>query len=413
MSGAKRASEVLAIIPARGGSKSIPHKNIQSFLGYPLIAFSIAAAKQAALVTRVIVSTDDEEIARVAREFGAETPFMRPPELAQDATTDFPVFEHALNWLKEYEGYEPDYVVQLRPTSPLRPKGLVDEAINVISEHPHADSVRGLVLSGQNPHKMWRINPDGSMKNLLDVKGVKEPYNAPRQSLPPIYWQTGHIDVIRRETILKKGSMSGERVWPVYIDAAYTIDIDTYSDLDRAEAMMAEGQLDVVWPGKAGRPFPEKVSLLLLDFDGVMTDDRVWVDENGKEQVAANRRDGMGISMLKQAGVDVRVLSTETNPVVAARCQKLGIPVQQGLKDKAAVLKKLLSDNKVDAAEVVFAGNDVNDLDCFPLVAFAAVPQDAHPAVWREADLRLKNRGGHGAVRELCDQILQSRAKER
>lgn len=408
-----KQAQVLAIIPARGGSKSIPHKNIQSFLGYPLIAFSIAAAKQAALVTRVIVSTDDEEIAEVAREFGAETPFVRPSELAQDATTDFPVFEHALNWLKENEGYTSDLVVQLRPTSPLRPKGLIDEAINVINEHPTADSVRGLVPAGQNPHKMWRISKDGSMKNLLDVDGVNEPYNAPRQLLPPVYWQTGHIDVIRSETILEQGSMSGERVWPVYIDAAYTVDIDTFSDLDQAERYMAEVELDVVWPGQPKRTFPDKVSLLLLDFDGVLTDDRVWVDETGKETVAANRGDGMGIALLKKAGVEVQVLSTETNPVVAARCKKLGIPVRQGLKDKAAVLKEVLNETGADPAETIFVGNDVNDLDCFPLVGFAAVPQDAHRTVSREADLQLKHRGGHGAVREVCDLILKSRAKER
>jgi N-acylneuraminate cytidylyltransferase len=408
-----KTAEVLAIIPARGGSKSIPHKNIQPFLGYPLIAFSIAAAQQAALVTRVIVSTDDEEIAEVAREFGAETPFVRPAEFAQDASTDFPVFSHALNWLKENEKYEAKQVVQLRPTSPLRPKGLIDEAINVINEHPSADSVRGLVPAGQNPHKMWRINEDGSMKNLLDVEGVREPYNAPRQSLPGIYWQTGHIDVIRTETILKKESMSGERVWPVYIDAAYSIDIDTFGDLDQAERYMSEVDLDVIWPGKAKRAFPKKVSLLLLDFDGVMTDDRVWVDETGREMVAANRGDGMGISLIKQAGVKVAVLSTETNPVVAARCKKLGIPVHQGLKDKAAVVKQVLKESNVDAAETIFVGNDVNDIDSFPLVGFAAVPKDAHRNARREADLQLKQFGGQGAVREVCDLILKLGAKER
>ncbi len=111
--------EVLAVIPARGGSKGIPRKNIRQFAGYPLIAYSIAAGLQAEMVTRVIVSTDDEEIAQVSRQFGAEVPFFRPTELAQDNTTDLPVFQHALRWLKEHEGYEPDVVVQLRPTSPF------------------------------------------------------------------------------------------------------------------------------------------------------------------------------------------------------------------------------------------------------------------------------------------------------
>src|SRR5512140_1055395 len=132
-------TEVLAIIPARGGSKGIPRKNIRDFAGYPLIAYSIAAGLQAKSVTRVIVSTDDQEIAAVARQCGAETPFLRPAEFAQDTSTDLPLFQHALAWLAEHEGYHPDVVVQLRPTSPIRPPTLVDEAVRLLLDHPEAD----------------------------------------------------------------------------------------------------------------------------------------------------------------------------------------------------------------------------------------------------------------------------------
>jgi len=152
--------EVLALIPARGGSKGIPRKNIRDFAGAPLIAYSIAAGLQARHVTRVIVSTDDEEIAAVARQWGAETPFLRPAEFAQDDTTDLPVFQQALAWLAEHENYHPDFVVQLRPTSPVRPVGLIDEAIDLMLTNPQADCVRGVVPSGQNPFKMWQIEPD-------------------------------------------------------------------------------------------------------------------------------------------------------------------------------------------------------------------------------------------------------------
>ena len=163
-------TDILALIPARGGSKGIPRKNIRLFAGYPLIAWSIAAAKQSALVTRIIVSTDDEEIAAVAREWGAETPFLRPSEFAQDKTTDLPVFEHALKWLEEVEGYRPDVVVQLRPTSPIRPQTMVDNAIRILLEHDDADCVRGVVPAGQNPFKMWRFNGEGKPLNpLLEV----------------------------------------------------------------------------------------------------------------------------------------------------------------------------------------------------------------------------------------------------
>jgi N-acylneuraminate cytidylyltransferase len=405
--------EVLAIIPARGGSKGIPGKNIRAFAGYPLIAYSIAAATQSKYVTRVIVSTDDENIAAVARHFGAETPFLRPAEHAQDLSTDFPVFEHALTWLKENEKYQADIVIQLRPTSPIRPPDCVDDAIEILLQYPQADSVRGVVPSGQNPHKMWKIDEKtGVMKNLLDVPGIKEPYNAPRQELPPVYWQTGHIDAIRSETILKKKSMSGDMIMPLMLDPRYTVDIDNLYDWQRYEYLYYEGGLVMVTPGPQKRPFPETVKMLVLDFDGILTDNRVWVDKNGHEMVAANRSDSMGIRFLKSKGVEVFVLSTETDGVVAARCKKMNVPVMQGVEEKAGVLRAVLKEKGIDPAQVIYAGNDVNDLPCFPIVGYAVTVPDGMPSVLQAADYILKEKGGHGAVRELCDLILHRLEKE-
>lgn len=406
------APQVLAVVPARGGSKSIPYKNIQLFAGHPLLAYSVAAALQAESVTRVIVSTEDERVAEVARQAGAEVPFLRPAEFAQDNSLDLPAFQHALGWLADNEGYTPEVVVQLRPTSPIRPPGLVDEAVKILLDHAGADSVRGVVPSGQNPHKMWRIRSDGSLQPLLKVKGVAEPYNAPRQQLPATYWQTGHVDAIRAATILEKGSMSGDAIWPLLIDPSYMVDIDTHRDWQRAEWLVASGGLDMVWPGAAPRPFPADVRLMVLDFDGVLTDDRVWVDQDGHEQVAANRSDGLGILLLKEAGVEVLVISKERNPVVAARCNKLGIAYQQGVDDKAPALKAAIEERKLKPAQVVFVGNDVNDLPCFPVAGCAAAVADAHSSVLQAADIRLSRPGGHGAVRELCDLILALHASK-
>jgi YrbI family 3-deoxy-D-manno-octulosonate 8-phosphate phosphatase len=399
--------EVLALIPARGGSKSIPRKNIRLFAGHPLVAYSIAAGLQASRVTRTIVSTDDEEIAEVARKYGAETPFLRPAEFAQDNTTDLPVFQHALGWLQEHEGYQPDIVVQLRPTSPIRPTDCVDAAVQLLLDHSEADSVRGIVPSGQNPFKMWRVDEQGRMAPLLSVPGIAEPYNAPRQALPQTYWQTGHIDAIRVSTIYQKHSLSGDIIYSLMIDPRYTVDIDTLRDWQRAEWLVAQGDLDMVLPGPAKRPLPDKVELVVFDFDGVMTDDRVWVDQEGHEMVAANRRDGLGIAMLLKASIPAVVISTEPNPVVATRCRKLGLPVMQGIGDKAAALRQLLAERQVQPEHVVYLGNDVNDLPCFPLVGCAVVTADANPEVGRQADLVLSHKGGYGAVRELCERLIK------
>ncbi len=406
---------ILAIIPARGGSKSIPRKNIKILAGFPLIAFSIAAGKQAKLVNRVIVSTDDEEIAAVARQYGAETPFMRPAEYAQDQTTDLPVFIHALGWLAEHEQYQPDIVVQLRPTSPVRPPDCVDQAVQLLLDHPEADSVRGLVPSGQNPYKMWKIDSAGRMQPLLKVEGLAEPYNSPRQALPPTFWQTGHIDAIRVATIASKQSLSGEVILPLMIDPRCTIDIDTLRDWERAEALVNQREIPMVRPipleaeQHVQRQLPEHVELVVFDFDGVMTDDRVWVDQDGREMVAASRSDGMGVGMLLTAGIPALVLSTEANPVVAARCKKLRLPVVQGLVEKSQTLLGIIKERGVNPANVIYLGNDINDLSCFPLVGFAVAVADAYPAVRARADLILCHSGGFGAVRELCDLILGSR----
>lgn len=399
--------DVLAIIPARGGSKGIPRKNIREFAGYPLIAYSIAAGLKAESVTRVILSTDDEEIAAVGRAWGAEVPFLRPAEFAQDNTLDLPVFEHALRWLDENEGYRPDVVLQLRPTSPVRPPSMVDDAVRLLLEHPEADSVRGIVPAGQNPHKMWKVDPQtGYLRNLLDVPGIAEPYNAPRQALPAVYWQTGHIDAIRPRAILEQGSMSGRVILPLMIDPRYTVDIDNLWDWARYEWMVWHGGLEMVTPGRSRRPYPEDVRLVVFDFDGVITDNRVWVDAAGTEMVASNRSDSHGISLLRAAGMPMLVISREVNPVVTARCEKIKIPVMQGILDKASALRQAAQERGVDLSNVIYVGNDIIDLPCFELAGWAVAVADSHPEVLRAADFILSQRGGHGAVRELCDLVL-------
>jgi YrbI family 3-deoxy-D-manno-octulosonate 8-phosphate phosphatase len=399
--------EVLALIPARGGSKGIPRKNIRPLAGFPLIAYSIAAGLKAKTVTRIIVSTDDEEIAEVARSFGAETPFMRPAELAGDLTLDLPVFQHAVTWLAEHENYRPEAIVHLRPTTPIRPPGLVDSAVRVLLRHPEADSVRGLSPAHQNPFKMWLLDgEDKPIRPLITVPGIDESYNAPRQILPSAYAH-GLIDAMRPDTVLKLNSMSGQTILPVLYAPEYDFDLDTPDDWRRVEERLMRGAPTMVWPGPVHRPIPEKIQLLILDFDGVLTDNRVWVDQDGREMVAANRSDSLGINHLRQAGVETVVISMETNPVVAARCRKMNISWIQGENDKATSLNNLLLARHVDASEVVYLGNDVNDLPCFPLVGWAVAVVDAAPEVARRADFVLAQPGGHGAVRELCDLIME------
>jgi len=232
--------EILAIIPARGGSKGLPNKNILPLLDHPLIAYSIKAAIDSQLITRTIVSTDSDIIAQTALKYNAEVPFMRPAEFAQDMSTDFEVYYHALNWLKNNENYVPDYVVQLRPTSPIRSTQIIDACIQKLI-NSDADSLRIVTPSPITPYKMWFIeNEEKPMIPLLSLPEIDEPYNQPRQKLPQTYWQIGFLDVIRTSTILDERSMSGRNILPYIVGNELAIDIDDMNSFVKAAEVLSK-----------------------------------------------------------------------------------------------------------------------------------------------------------------------------
>lgn len=230
--------EILAIIPARGGSKGLPGKNLKLMAGHPLIAYSIKAALTSPSITRVIVSTDCEKIAEIARFYGAEVPFMRPLQFADDLSTDLDVFTHALDWLKINENYKPDLVIQFRPTSPVRFVHDIEICIHKM-QSSKADSLRIITPTFHTPFKMWVLDEASSqMQPLLQQDVIPESYNQPRQNLPEIYWQIGTLDVIRTDVITIQKSMSGSTILPYIIEQQFAIDIDDLESFHRAEEMI-------------------------------------------------------------------------------------------------------------------------------------------------------------------------------
>ncbi|SFG19848.1 N-acylneuraminate cytidylyltransferase [Novosphingobium sp. CF614] len=230
---------VCALVLARSGSKGLPGKNIRSLGGHPLIAWSIAAARASGAVDCVVCSTDCEQIAAIARSYGAETPFLRPAELASDNATDLDVFEHALSWLDDH-GKSPDLIVQLRPTTPFRDPAWIDAAVERMRADLAITCVRSVTSAEPTPYKMWSLSHDGArLSPLLTVEGMSEPYNMPRQKLPLAYWHTGQLDVIRSDTI-RAGSMTGTQIAPLHVDRDLAIDIDTLRDFQLAELAFDE-----------------------------------------------------------------------------------------------------------------------------------------------------------------------------
>lgn len=230
---------ILAVIPARSGSKSVKNKNIRLIDGKPMLAYSIEHALKSRLINRVILSTDSDKYAEIGRQFGAEVPFIRPAEFATDTSLDIDVFRHALLWLKENENYEADIVVQLRPTYPKRRVEDIDAMIELLMNDTDADSVRSVAGATEIPYKMWlgtdKKEADGAFTGELKpiMTDIPECYNMPRQELPFVYYQNACIDVMRADTVLKKNSMTGDKILGYYMRE--NLDIDTETELQRAE----------------------------------------------------------------------------------------------------------------------------------------------------------------------------------
>ena len=236
---------ILALIPARGGSQGVSKKNIRLLAGKPLIAHSIIIARASRYIDRVVVSTDSEEIADVARHYGAEVPFVRPSELAESFTPDAPVLAHCLKWLREHEQYEPHLIVHLRPTGPLRTKEEIDRAIELLADDPDADSIRSVEEPPKSPFKMW-VRDGVYLKPFVVMEGVKDAHTAPRQTLPHVFQTTADIGICRTRVVLDYGSVIGHRVLP-YVLERPTIDIDTLFDFELAEFLLRRRD-PISWP---------------------------------------------------------------------------------------------------------------------------------------------------------------------
>lgn len=247
--------KILAIIPARSGSKSVKNKNIRLIDGKPMMAYSIEHAKASKYINRIIVTTDSEEYAAIAREYGAETPFIRPAELAQDSSLDVDVFEHAIRYLEEKENYVPDVIVHLRPTDPVRNPEDIDKMIEMMLEDDTVDAVRSVSPTDAVPHKMWYVGED----DLLDpiMKDIPEAYNMARQDLPRVYLQNGNTDVLRPENVTKYHSMTGKKIKGYVMTENF--DVDTKQDFKRASEY-----LEISKGGK----------IFVFDIDGVIAQSR-------------------------------------------------------------------------------------------------------------------------------------------
>lgn len=389
----------VAIIPARGGSRGIPRKNLRSVAGKPLVAYTIEHAKATPSIDRVVVSTDDVEIGTVAARYGAEV-IWRPAEISGDRAPSEAALLHALDELAARDGYRPDLVVMLQATSPLRRPDDVERAIQTLL----AEGADSLFSACMVHGFLWHRDEQGLSSVAYDYRDRRM-----RQDGPEDLLENGSIYVTRHDLLRETRNRLGGKIAVHRMHVLDSFQVDDPADLVLMERLLGGQGVSNGGAPDAGPIGGLDVDLLVLDFDGVMTDDRVLVDQHGIESVSCHRGDGWGIARLRDAGVPIVVLSTEANPVVAARCEKLRIDVMQSCDDKLRQIRQLAGARGVAASRIAFVGNDVNDLPGLRWVGVPIAVADAAPDVRAACRYVTHRPGGCGAVREVAEWILAAR----
>lgn len=385
------SSEAVAVIPARGGSKGVPGKNLARVGGVPLVVRAVSAARSAGIGT-VAVSTDDAGIADLARAAGAVI-VERPADLSGDTATSESALLHALDVL-EASGGRPRALAFLQATSPFQEPEALRRAVSTVLDG-RADSVFSAFPSFAF---LWRRTADGAVGVNHDAS-----FRPRRQDRAPHHQETGAFYVLDVPGFRKAGFRFFGRIAIEEVAPERALEIDSPAELELARLLA---------PALDARPDALDVDAVVTDFDGVHTDDTAVVTTDGTEAVRVSRSDGLGVERLRLGGVPLLILSKERDGVVGRRAAKLQVPVLQAVDDKAAALAEWLREQGIDPARTAYVGNDVNDLPPMALVGWPVAVADAHPAVRQAARLVLRGQGGRGAVREVADLVLAARRKE-
>ncbi|MEV5377311.1 acylneuraminate cytidylyltransferase [Streptomyces nondiastaticus] len=389
------APAVLAVIPARGGSKGVPAKNLAPIGGVPLVARAVRECRAARLVTDVVVSTDDPGIAATARGAGAVV-VQRPAAIAGDTATSEAAVLHAMDAYEAMHGTEVGTVLLVQCTSPFLTSGDVDGVAEAVVEGGADSALTVAPFHGF----VWREGAaEDSAAHGVNHDKSRRPR---RQDRPQDLLETGAAYAMRADGFRAARHRFFGRTELVRTDAARVLEVDDPHDLARARALapLLDG------PGTAALPARTDVDAVVMDFDGTQTDDRVLIDADGRELVAVHRGDGLGVAALRRAGLALLILSTEENAVVAARGRKLRVPVLHGVDRKDRALKQWCEEQGIAPDRVLYVGNDVNDLGCLGLVGWPVAVADAHDAVRGAARAVTSAPGGSGALREIASWLL-------
>lgn len=409
---------VLAVIPARGGSKGVPAKNLMPVGGVPLVSRAVRECRASRLVTDVVVSTDDQGIAAAARQAGAEV-VLRPAAIAGDTATSEAAVLHAMDAHEALHGSPVDVVLLVQCTSPFIIREDLDGVVKAIVANGADTALTVAPFHGF----VWRHGDDEPTALRAEREAAEggtdtvttrttsgggygvnhdKSFRPRRQDRPQDFLETGAAYAMDAAGFREHKHRFFGRTELVRTDPARVLEIDDPHDLARARALAP--LFDADRPGAL--PTADDIDAVVLDFDGTQTDDRVLIDADGKEFVSVHRGDGLGIGALRKSGLKMLILSTEQNPVVAARARKLQIPVLHGIDRKDLALKQWCEEQGIAPERVLYVGNDVNDLPCFALVGWPVAVASAHDVVRGAARAVTTTPGGDGAIREIASWIL-------
>jgi N-acylneuraminate cytidylyltransferase len=358
-----------------------------------LVTRAIDACRSARCIDRVFVSTNDDDIASAATQAGANV-ITRPDQLAGDTATSESALLHALDQLA-VTGVHPETLVFVQCTSPFIFPDDLDRAVELIM-HDRADSAFSAV---ETYEFLWRsVGSDG----LVAGQNHDPSCRPRRQDREPDLRETGAFYAMSVIGFRASQHRFFGRTAAVEVPQLTAIEIDNEQDLMLANTLAPI--LDTSSPDL-------DVDAVITDFDGVHTDDSAMVDQDGRESVCVSRADGLGIELLGEAGVPLLIVSKETNAVVRARAAKLGLEVRNGIGRKTEAVQNWLAGLGIPPERAAYLGNDINDCGPMGLVGWPVAVADARPEVRQLARLTLTSPGGHGAVRELCDLVLDARRR--
>tara|TARA_X000001036_G_scaffold374656_1_gene363136 strand:+ start:47 stop:1210 length:1164 start_codon:yes stop_codon:yes gene_type:complete len=378
--------ETIIVIPARGGSKRIKNKNLFLVNGIPLIDYTIQHALSSSFCSEIYISTDSELLKKHLKKFRVNI-IERPKNISGDTSSSELALINVLDYRKKIKKKDPTNIIFLQCTSPYRDNLDIDNAYEKFQSKNY-DSLLSVVKSKKF---IWK-----NSNNIFKTVNYDYKKRPREQDFNNFYEENGSIYITKVKNLRSSNNRLSGKIGFYEMNYFSSIQIDEPYDLKIISSILPRRRsLDL-----------KKIQIIISDFDGVFTDNNLYLNDSGSESVKLSRSDGMAIQMLKEKDIKFVVISSEKNKVVHQRCKKLGIECFHGVKNKLDFLRNYLKNKKLKMNQVMYIGNDINDYECMRNCRISVTVNDGAEKIKQISDYILSKNGGNGAIRELAELIL-------